>query len=228
MSQSSPVANNPLEQTRFALLGGEFSPGQKLKPYALKLRYNISAGSMREILLRLAGEGLVNVEDQRGFSVPEASLTRMSELLQLRALIECEGARRSILLGDLEWEARLNAAHYKLSHIEQRLDKSGDSKELLPIWTRADDEFHETLVDACGSQTLLEMRANLFQRARQQVVACDPEFGFRSGIVPEHSAILEAALARDIDACESAIQAHLTNLQSSMQSSNLTLSRQAQ
>ncbi len=228
VSQFSPSANSPLQQTRFALLSGEFSPGQKLKPDTLKLRYDISAGSMREVLLRLAGEGLVDAEDQRGFSVPEASFTRMSELLQLRALIECEGARGSILLGDLEWEARLNAAHHKLSHIEQRLDKSGDTKELLPIWTRADDEFHQTLVDACGSQALIEMRANLFQRARQQVVACDPKFGFRGGTVPEHNAILEAALARDIDACEAAIHAHMTSFQRSMQSPDLMLLRQAQ
>lgn len=224
VSQSSPIANNPLQQTRFALLGGEFSPGQKLKPDALRLRYNISASSMREVLLRLAGEGLVEAEDQRGFSVPDASFSRMSELLKLRALIECEGARGSILQGDLEWEARLNAAHHKLSHIEQRLNITGDTKELLPIWTRADDEFHQTLVDACGSQALIEMRANLFQRARQQVVACDPKFGFRVGTVPEHNAILEAALARDIDACEKAIHAHMTSFQRSLQTNESTLS----
>lgn len=220
MSQISPAANSPLEQFRFALLSGEFLPGQKLKPAYLKTRYGISAGSMREVLLRLAGEGLVEAEDQKGFNVPEASLSRTAELLHLRGLIECEGARASIKHGDLEWEAQLNAAHHKLSHIEQHFKDSDNPIELLPIWTRADNEFHEALVSASGSQTLTELRANLFQRARQQVVACDPTFGFRQNTVLEHSAILNAAIARDSDACEKAIMSHLRSFHQTVSDSD--------
>lgn len=209
MPHSSFISNNPLEQTRFALLSGEFYPGQKLKPDHLRTRFGISAGSMREVLLRLAGEGLLEMEDQKGFNVPAASTTRMAELMHLRGLIECEGARASIMRGDLEWEAQLNAAHYKLSHIEQHFKNAVNPLELLPIWTRADNQFHEVLVSAADSKTLSELRTNLFQRARQQVVACEPGFSFRPNDVLEHAAILNAALARDSDACEQAIILHL-------------------
>lgn len=201
---------------RFVLLNGQYLPGEKLRPDHLKLSFGVSAGTMREALLRLVGEGLVEVEEQRGFSVPAASLARLAELTKLRAMIESEGARLSIQNGDLEWEARLNAAHYKLSHIEQRLNDSASKPELIPFWTRADNEFHEVLVDACGSSSLREMRSNLFHRARQQIVACDPNFGFRTETVPEHADILHAALARDAAACELAITAHLSSFQNAL------------
>ncbi len=213
---TQPTATSPLQQTRFALLSGQFLPGQKLKPDHMKAAFGVSSGTMREVLLRLVGEGLVEIEEQRGFSVPQASLARLAELTKLRAMIECEGARLSIQNGDLEWEARLNAAHHKLSHIEQRFKDSQNPRELIPFWTRADNEFHEVLVDACGSSTLRTMRANLFHRARQQVVACDPSFGFRSGTVPEHADILNAALARDAETCAKAISLHLTSFQDSL------------
>lgn len=215
-SNTGNTGNSLLEQMRFVLLDGQYPPGEKLRPDHLKVGFGVSAGTMRETLLRLVGEGLVNVEEQRGFSVPVASLARLAELTKLRAMIESEGARLSIQNGDLEWEARLNAAHYKLSHIEQRFKDSEAKPELIPYWTRADNEFHEALVGACGSTVLREMRANLFHRARQQIVSCDPEFGFRSETVPEHADILHAALARDAAACEQAITVHLSSFQRSL------------
>ncbi|MFP1630808.1 GntR family transcriptional regulator [Zhengella sp. ZM62] len=191
------------------VMAGEFRAGDRLRPDVLKESYGISASAMREILLRLAHEHLITQEEQRGFHVPVASEKRLTELMNLRILLECEGARLSIKHGDLEWEARLNAAHHKLAHIEAKMRAAADIIEFVPIWTRIDWEFHDTLLSACPSDTLRSVHRNIYEQFRQQVVAELESAGFREATVPEHEAILVAAIRRDVDACKAAIHAHL-------------------
>ncbi len=191
------------------LISGAFEPGQKLRPDALKDEFEISSSAMREAFLRLAHEHLLDQEEQRGFYVPHASEETLSELMQLRLLLECEGARQSMEAGDIEWEARLNAAHYKLAHLETKMRAAKDVSEFIPIWTRVDWEFHDTLLSACRSQSLRQTHRNIYDRFRQQVVLSHSMAGFREETLPEHEAILRAAINRDVAACNKALERHL-------------------
>ncbi len=191
------------------LMAGEFPAGEKLRPDALRETYDVSASAMREVFLRLAHERLLSQEEQRGFRVPEADARRLTELMDLRILLESEGAADSIRNGDVEWEAQLYAAHHKLGHIEQKMQEAGDIAPFIPIWTRIDWEFHDTLLSACSSASLRATHRNIYEQFRQQVVAEMSSAGFRPETIPEHAAILNAAVARDIPACQAAIAAHL-------------------
>lgn len=194
------------------LATGEFAPGARLKADALRKAYDVSASTMREVLFRLASGGFVDFEEQRGFSVPPASWERLLEVRHLRIVVETEGARLSIERGDMEWEARLNAAHHKLAHVEFKMRDAERLRENLAIWTRFDWEFHETLVSAAASELLTETLHGLFLKYRQRLVAFVPDYGFRSGTVDEHRGILEAALARDSSRCAIAIRNHFSFL----------------
>ena len=193
------------------LVAGTFAAGAKLKPDVLRADYGIGATALREVLLRLTGEGLIAMEEQRGFHVPEASETLLNETLQLRLLIESECARLSIAHGDLEWEARLNAAHHKLAHLENRMRNHPAERlcDFIDLWTRTDWEFHEVLASAAPSRTLRDAHLRSFERYRQQVVAMVPAFGFRDQTLVEHDAILKVAIDRNPVACHAAIEAHL-------------------
>ncbi len=124
-------------------------------------------------------------------------------------LWECEGAADSIRNGDVACEAHLYAAHHKLVHIGQKMQDADDIQPFIPIWPRIDWEFHDTLLSACHSATLRATHRSIYEQFRQQVVAEMSTAGFRSETVPEHAAILEAAVARDIPACQAAITAHM-------------------
>ena len=194
------------------LAAGEFAAGSRLKADDLRRHYGVSSSTMREVLFRLAHNGFADFEEQRGFRVPAASMERMLEVRHMRILLESEGARLSIANGDMEWEARLNAAHHKLAHIEVKMRTAERLREHIAIWTRFDWEFHETLVSACGSQLLQEMLKGLFFRYRQLLVGLVTNYGFRSGTVDEHKAILDAALERDPARCAEAIRYHYSFL----------------
>ena len=189
---------------------GEFDPGTRMKADDLRHDYGVSAATIREILFRLSYGGYVVFEEQRGFRVPPPSLKKLLEIRHLRTLVETEGARLSIRNGGMEWEARLNAAHHKLVHVELKMRDNPDAKtrENIAMWTRCDWEFHETLVSACESDLLMETLHSLFFKYRQYLVALVTDYGFRIGTVGEHKQILDAALARDVAACETAISEH--------------------
>jgi DNA-binding GntR family transcriptional regulator len=191
------------------LMAGEFPAGDKLRPDALRDSYDVSASAMREVFLRLVYENLLSQEEQRGFRVPEPDERRLTELMRLRILLESEGAADSIRHGDVEWEAQLYAAHHKLGHIESKMKDAADIGPFVPIWTRIDWEFHEVLLSAGGSDVLRATHRNIYEQFRQQVVATLSSAGFRLETIPEHAAILSAAVARDIPACQAAIAAHL-------------------
>ncbi|GIL01679.1 MAG: GntR family transcriptional regulator [Alphaproteobacteria bacterium] len=203
-----PAQRSIYQVIRERLATGELVAGQKLKPDALRRDFGCSASTLREVLFRLACGGYVDFEEQRGFRVPSTSLARLVEIRHLRILVESEAAALSIANGDMEWEARLNAAHHKLAHLEFRMQTSARLRQNIPIWTRFDWEFHETLVSACGSQLLMETLHTLFYRYRQQLVGIVQDYGFRPGTIDEHRQILEAALARDPDACAAGIRRH--------------------
>lgn len=196
------------DSIRIRLAAGELAPGKKLKPDELRRDYGCSASMLREVLFRLACGGYVDFEEQRGFRVPSSSREHLLDIVHMRVLIESEAAALSIARGDMEWEARLNAAHHKLAHLEAKMHHTDRLREYIPIWTRFDWEFHETLSSASGSPLLQETLHSLFYRYRQQLVGLVQDYGFRKGTVEEHKAILDAALARDPARCAAAIRGH--------------------
>ena len=115
----SGVADAAYSRLRSDILGGELLPGMKLKLDALRERYDVSVNTLRETLSRLAADGLVEAEGQRGFTVMPASLADLIDITETRRLLECHAARLSVERADLEWESRLVAAYHKLSKAEE-------------------------------------------------------------------------------------------------------------
>src|ERR1700755_2831899 len=70
-----------------------------------------SADALRESRARLAADGWVESEGQRGFTVRPASLADLIDITETRRLLECHAARLSVGRADLEWQSRLVAAY---------------------------------------------------------------------------------------------------------------------
>ncbi|MDW3181414.1 MULTISPECIES: GntR family transcriptional regulator [unclassified Roseobacter] len=197
------------DDMRHRLITGEFGYGTKLRAEKLRQDYNCSASTVREVLFRLSTVGLVDFQEQRGFRSPYQSVERQHELTHMRILLETEGACLSIRLGGVEWESRLTAAHHKLSHIETRVRSSGDLIPLLGLWSRAEQEFHETLIDACGSGLLKRTHVVIYEQFRQQLVSAETNYGYFPENIREHQAILDAALQRNEDLMRVCVNDHL-------------------
>ena len=154
--------NNIYLELKRRLTLNEFQHGTKLRAEILRREFDCSASTVRETLFRLATQGLVNFQEQRGFRVPEMSPTKLIELTHMRILLEGEGAVLSIRQGGVGWEARLATAHHKLSHLEKRIQSLEDPSKLVDLWFSSETEFHQTLILASRSTTLKQMHGIVY------------------------------------------------------------------
>lgn len=81
------------DEIRSLIVTESLAPGSRLAQGELADRLGISRGSVREALRRLAGDGLVDFEVNRGFFVAEAGLDAVRERLEARLALEPEIAR---------------------------------------------------------------------------------------------------------------------------------------
>lgn len=199
------------EDLKAKLVSGILVPGEKLKPAELQGDYACSPNTVRDVLLRLSNIGLVEFRMQRGFRVTPTSLERRADVAKFRILLEKEGAAQSMSRGGVAWEAQLAAAHHKLLHIERQIAAMDDMQPHMPLWTLAEREFHNTLISACMSPMLIDTFDRVYLQFRQQIIGQPRAFdsNYFEAIIAEHQAIVDAALARDQEACSDAIYNHL-------------------
>ena len=205
LKQPEAVGDSVYRRIRTDIIFGRLPPGKKLKLDQLRRDYEASISTLREILNRLASEGLVVAEGQRGFEVAPVSPENLKEIAALRELLECYALEQSFAAGDLNWEAQVVAAHHKLSQMELRM-LAGD-RSVTEQWKRYDWEFHQALIAACGSRVLMDTHAIIFDKyLRYQMISLT----FRGAIAAEeHRAMLEAALKRDAKTAKDLLRKHV-------------------
>lgn len=207
---ASPRVEGSITETTYRrlredILMGRAAPGAKLRLDTLKEQYAASTATLREVLARLASEGLVLAEGQRGFAVAPISVAELRDIAQVRLLVEEHALRRSFAEGDLEWEGRVIAAHHLLARHEADMSK-GEADALMP-WRQADWGFHQALISACGSALLMRSHAEIFDKyLRYQMIA----LAFRPVIsIDEHVQMADAAMRRDADAACVTLRSHI-------------------
>lgn len=205
MSNASPdlpqasIGDNAYRRIRADIVFGRLQPGRKLKLDKLKADYGASVSTLREILNRLHSERLVVAEGQKGFEVAPVSIANLREVAALRQLLEGRALEQSFRAGDMDWEARVVAAHHRLSRMEERMaqgDRTGTEE-----WKQYDWQFHQALISACGSKMLIDTHAAVFDKyLRYQMIA----LSYRGDIAArEHALLLDCALKRDAaQACD--------------------------
>jgi GntR family carbon starvation induced transcriptional regulator len=204
--EQEAVGDDGYRRIRADIVFGRLRPTQKLRLEGLKEDYGVSVSTLREILNRLAAEGFVLAEGRRGFEVAPVSVENLKELAELRLLLEAHAMRVSFANADVEWEGRVVSAHHKLASTDRLMEKGLGE---LEKWKRYDGEFHQALISNCGSRTLMETHALVFDKYfRYQMVA----FSYRGGEPAEqHKALLDAALKRDPDHAVATLRVHVNN-----------------
>lgn len=190
---------------RLHIVNGHLKPGGKLKLDRMKQVYGASVTTLREILNRLAVEELVTAEGQRGFRVAGVSDAELRDLAGLRTLLETHALRQSIDRGDLDWEAGVVAAHYKLSALEKILIH--DRTDTVEQWVASDWGFHYATIAACNLPVLARTHASVFDRfARYHMLALN----FRGRpVAEEHAELRDLVIGRKADAAVDLLSHHI-------------------
>lgn len=192
------------QQIRDAILDAQFAPHQRLIEADLSERYGASRASVRNALLNLAGEGLVERLPNRGARVRAISVDEAIEIVEVRIGLETLCARKAAENVTASDAAQLRALRADI----ERAIGSGD----LMAYSRLNQELDRRIRDlsrhGTATQLLERLRA---QSARHQFrLAFHP--GRAATSAPEHIAIIDAILAKDPDAAEAATRAHLSGI----------------
>lgn len=207
MTKSRTRTEQVYELIRADILSGAIEPGAQLQFARMSTAYDSSIGVLREVLTRLSAEGLVVSQAQHGFRVMSLSLEDLKDLTHTRCLIESMVLKDAIAHGDIEWEARVVAAHHRLERTP-RDDPQGYAA-VNPAWVQAHHDFHMALCSAGTSPRLGQIVASLRASAEVYRHWSAPFEKSRRNVAAEHMELLDLALARKSDAAAAALVKHL-------------------
>jgi DNA-binding GntR family transcriptional regulator len=200
------LASNVFEQLRHDILECRLKPATRLRFADLRLRYGVGTSPLREALVRLAADGLVVLEDHRGFHVAPVSKAKLLDITFMRRELETKALVLGIRNADEQWEARVVGAYHALAR-RSRPHRNG---AMDPQWEARHRAFHFALVSGCGSDWLLRFRSILYDQwdryRRLSIKYAQEDRDF----MREHRELMEAALERDADAAAYLMNRHIT------------------
>ncbi|WPC06449.1 DNA-binding transcriptional regulator CsiR [Pseudomonas benzenivorans] len=191
------------------IIRGLYRPGEKLLMSALKERYDLGVGPLREALSQLVAENLVVAISQRGYRVAPMSPGEMQDVYDARANLEALVLKLAIERGDDAWEAQVLACAHTLAKVMEVKTE----EQMLEVWDARHKAFHSAIAAGCGSRHLLQARAYLFDQAERyrqlwlrRTVFSEAALALKR---QEHGELVEAILARDAARACALMQTHL-------------------
>lgn len=187
-----------IKQIRDAIVQGDFKLGELVSEAQIAQRLGTSKTPVREALVRLKTEGLVEVHPQQGTEVFTLSDAQVGQLCRFRTMIECTALREAVVSQRPRLLKELDLLLAQFVEAEN----AGD----LSALARIDMEFHYQFIACCENVYL----QSAYERIRYQLLA----LRYRSPIgqcVENHQALFDAIASGNIeDACNQ-LEEHVGN-----------------
>ncbi|NLU75250.1 GntR family transcriptional regulator [Streptomyces sp. HNM0575] len=186
---------------RQAIVSGEIGPNEIYSASALATRLGVSNSPVREAMLTLVNQGILEPVRNRGFRIVPISEHDLDEIGEMRSMLEIPGVAA---LAERASDRDIEALRPVATEIADAAH-SGD----IPVFLEADRRFHLGLLELGGNTRLVETVAQLRDQTRLYGVSALAEQGTLQQTAPEHFEILDALLARDVAAVEDIMTRHL-------------------
>ncbi len=183
------------------ILSMVLKPGEALPEKVLTERFRVSRTPVREALMRLGEEGLVDIFPQSGTYVGRIPLRALPEAVVIRQALEGAAVALAAERGDPADIAALEATIARQEAMAALDDRDG--------FHAADEAFHECMAQAAGHPGLWR----LAQQAKHQIDRCRrltlPAKGRMEHVIAQHRTIVSALERGDRAGASAAMQAHL-------------------
>jgi DNA-binding GntR family transcriptional regulator len=188
------------------LLNGRIAPGEKLRLLELSARFAVSQSVTREVLIRLAEQGLVVATPQRGFRVRDLSVHDIEALTEARVQIELVTLQFAIERGDVHWETSVVAGH----HLLEKTPVASDDGQFNEDWPERHRAFHRALLYGSANPHLEAIAGELRDRSelyRRWYWALTDDTD--RDLATEHRLLMELSLARETNSAQSLLRTHI-------------------
>lgn len=196
-------------QLRDDIVSCRLRPDARLRTESLRELYGVGGSPIREALMRLDSEGLVVLEQNKGFRVAPVSRSHLDDVTRVRIEVEAIALRWAIEKGDLRWEADLVASFHRLARL-----KKVNRADVNSAWVKEHRVFHDALVSACGSSELLAIHENLFAQFERYVALSIMAKASPRNDTGEHDQIMRAAVARNVTRATQFLAEHIERTRS--------------
>jgi DNA-binding GntR family transcriptional regulator len=201
VASSTSLVDTAYAQIRQRILDNVWPPGHRALEQAIALELGMSRTPVREAIMRLRNEGLVEVIPRHGLRVMPVSPTDMREIYEILTALECMAAellaRRKP--GDAELKPLVDA--------NKAMDRALKAND-LDAWAAADERFHSHFIELAGNRQLQATVLNYWDRAHRARM-----FTLRLRPKPlnstkEHMQIVERLRAGDAEGAAKVTRAH--------------------
>jgi DNA-binding GntR family transcriptional regulator len=188
------------DELRAMIVDGRLAPGARVGQAELADALGISRGSVREALRRLAGDGLVEFEVNRGFFVADLGLDRVLERLEARLHLEPVLARLAA-----ERRTDDDLAALRASIEDERTARTAAAAH------DASRAFHLAVATATRNAALVRLIDSLWiaDVGRRLLARRRTQPDWQEADVAEHLELLAAIDARDGDRAETHMREHV-------------------
>jgi GntR family transcriptional regulator, rspAB operon transcriptional repressor len=202
-AELSRHAASPLyDILRFEIVSLSLKPGSVINRVDIQNRFGVSSTPLRDALMRLGDEGLVDIVPQSATRVSLIDVARAREAQFLRRALELEAIKT---ISD-------NADKAVVGELRDLIagQKEAASREDFPVFDQLDGEFHRRIYEAAGVadlHQLVRLRSGHIDRIRRLHL---PVPGKMQEVVRAHSAILKAVIAGDAVEAQARMRDHLS------------------
>ncbi|MEU0429175.1 GntR family transcriptional regulator [Streptomyces canus] len=203
-STGEQAKQHALAQLRQAILHGEMAPAQRLVENELAEQFGVTRASIRAALIDLEAQGLVERIRNRGSRVRVVTVEEAVAITECRMVLEGLCAAKAATLASDEQLAELTALGIAMTKAV------ADGEPMT--YSELNQELHARVREFSGQRTAVD----LLERLNAQLVRHRFQLALRPGrpqhSLNEHLAMIEAIRARDPQAAEKAVRAHLTSV----------------
>ena len=215
----STRVDNAYERLKREILQGVLPPGYQAPEPDIASRLGMSRTPVREALIRLEAEGLIDLVPRRGAKVVAISRKDICEIFQILAVLEALAA------GEAAGREGRDRILEEFEHLLAESDLALKSED-IGTWAQLDDSFHRLIAEICGNDRLeAEITGLLDQIYRANSVL------LRLNKAPaanaeDHRKIVEAIASGDAETATDVAKAHrlrgLSTMKDLLQASGLS------
>ena len=206
--RAATAASRIYLELRAELVSLQRRPGEPVSEAEIALFYGVSRTPVREAILKLADEGLVEVFPQSGIFVSRIPLAALPEAIIVRRALEATTAQMAA--------ERATASQILALHSILERQREANAEKDREAFHQADEKFHATIAEVAGYPgiwTLIQQVKVHVDRYRRLTL---PQQGRIPRVIAEHEAVLNAIEAHDPAGARIAMESHLENLLSNI------------
>src|SRR5438105_10403481 len=202
--RAATAASRIYSDLRVELVSLQRRPGEAISEAQIALFYGVSRTPVREAILKLSDEGLLEIYPQSGIFVSRIPIAALPEAIIIRKALEETTAR---LAAERATSSQILTLHSILER-QREADAAGDRDG----FHQADETFHSTIAEVArypGIWTLIQQVKVHVDRYRRLTL---PQRGRMAQVIAQHEVILAAIERHDPAGAGAAMAAHLEKL----------------